>query len=398
LPALSGAFGCIAFDNSKLVAALPSLSARYHVGPALIGMITEANIFVYASLLLVGGALGDHFGPRRMLLVGLGVFGVAALAGALVGSPHFLLLARAFVGAGAACITPATLAVIKQTFPERDRPRAVAIWTSCFGIGATLGPIVGGALLGQRDISLALASTCLPVALCFWGSVRCVPRPLPDRISAQPPWHLLARRFSSVIPSDDPRFRRVLLVIALAYFAFSGASFVIPQYLQLGRFTSAFESGLRAAPLAASLLFGTLFSSRLITRWGVERALSANLTLAGSGALLVALACSSQSGLAISLALVPFGFGSGGTFASGTELILASVTADRAAGAGALGECVLEFGGVLGVAVLGSVASATADPRAVLLGGPRALAVAALVLLGARVVLAPRARQKPAPV
>ncbi|HEY3667779.1 MAG TPA: MFS transporter, partial [Polyangiaceae bacterium] len=113
---MSACFACVAFDNTKLVALLPTLARQASASPNLLRWIVEANLLVYAGLLLLGGSLSERFGVRPVLLLGLCVFGCASLAGALSTSLLALLAARAALGAGAACMTPATLAALKHAF------------------------------------------------------------------------------------------------------------------------------------------------------------------------------------------------------------------------------------------------------------------------------------------
>ncbi|HEY0466484.1 MAG TPA: MFS transporter, partial [Polyangiaceae bacterium] len=385
---------------------------------------------VYASLLLLGGSLSERFGARRVLLLGLCGFGGASLVGGFAGWGYPLLAARACSGAATACMTPATLATLKRSFDDRERPAAIAIWTASFSVGAAAGPVLTGLLIARgAGLGALLLANIPPIALCAWGSLRLVPidLPRPERrldfrgaalclsaaacalfaILAGPShgwlspgvvssaalaagsllWarHWLRRARQPLIDLSlfsQPRFSKALLVIFLGYFAFSGVSFVVAQYLQLARAKTAFDSGLLTLPLAGSMLAGTLFAPRLMLRLRPERALAFSLCAALFGALLLARASDAQSDLLLCCALFPFGAGCGSAFANATELTLGFVSQERAATAAALSESAFEFGGVLGIAVLSSLLGnaslvrATVSERA-----PRALWLAALALL-----------------
>src|SRR5882724_7130464 len=174
LLAMSASFSCVAFDNTKLVAVLPTLARQASSDPALLRWVVEANLLVYASLLLLGGSLSERFGVRRVLLFGLGVFGCASLAGALSTSLLALVATRAVLGAGAACMTPATLAVLKQGFPAEERAGAIAVWTASFGLGAAAGPLTAGFLLRSFGVPAVLLAN-LPLVLgCALGTWRLV--------------------------------------------------------------------------------------------------------------------------------------------------------------------------------------------------------------------------------
>lgn len=424
---MSACFACIALDNSKLVAALPALARSGNAGPLVERWIVEASLLVYASLLLLGGSLSERFGARRVLLFGLSLFAGASLLGAFVGWGYGLIAARACIGLSTACVTPATLATLKHSFDDRERPTAIAVWTASFSVGAALGPVLAGLLV--RGGPGAVLSANLPaLALCIWGSVRLVPADLPRRdqpldfrgaalclaaaagglfaVLSGPsqgffsPSVVSSAAFAVICtfaarswlrrapqPLLDvslfatPRFRRALLLIFLGYFAFSGVSFVLAQYLQLGRAKGALHSGLMALPLTGSMLLGTLLAPKLIVRLRAERALGASLSAALVGATLLACASYVHDDVLLCIALIPFGAGSGSAFANATELILGSVSRERAATAAAVSESAFEFGGVLGIAVLSSLLGNSGLSQAGLAAlAPRALGVAALAV------------------
>src|SRR4051794_10947166 len=155
---MSACFACVALDNSKLVAALPVLARESGAGPVLQRWAVEASLLVYASLLLLGGSLSERFGARRMLLLGLCGFACASVAGAVAGFGNWLIAARACSGAATACVTPATLATLKHSFDERERPTAIAVWTASFSVGAALGPVLAGLLVTRGGLMPVLLS------------------------------------------------------------------------------------------------------------------------------------------------------------------------------------------------------------------------------------------------
>ena len=431
---MSACFACIALDNTKLVASLPSLARLNGVSPEWQRWTASAGLLVYASLLLLGGSLSERFGPRRVLLLGLCGFGAASLAGAFAASAGQLIAARACSGAATACITPATLATLKHSFDARARPTAIAIWTASFGIGAALGPVLSGLLVARGGSSLVLLANLPPIAACLWGSWRLVPADLPRRdlpldfrgaglclaaagcslfaILSGPSrgWLGLEVLSSALVGAAalllarnwlrraqwplvdlslfaEVRCKKALQVIFLGYFAFSGVSFVIAQYLQLARAKAALHAGLLSMPLASSMLLGTLLAPRLMLRWGAERLLCFGSCAALAGASLLALASYGQSDLLLCVSLIPFGAGCGSAFANATELILGSVPQERAATAAAVSESAFELGGVLGIAVLSTLLGQTTfTQESVTELAPRALWAAALAVLLALLV------------
>ena len=144
--------------------------------------IINAYPLVLAGLLLGTGTLGDKLGHRLMFIVGLVVFGVASLAAAFAPSAWLLVGARGLLGMGAAVMMPATLALIRLTFPdERERNTAIGIWGSVAVVGAALGPLVGGALLEAfwwgSVFLINVPIVLIALALTFWLAPENMPNP-----------------------------------------------------------------------------------------------------------------------------------------------------------------------------------------------------------------------------
>jgi MFS family permease len=137
----------IVVANASLNVALPTLMSDLHAGPSSVQWIVDAYSLVFAGLLLTAGALGDRYGRRLALNVGLTIFGLASAVAAFAGSSSQLIVARSAMGIGAALVMPATLSVLAHVFPPQERPRAIAIWTGFAGVGAGLGGVTSGWLL-----------------------------------------------------------------------------------------------------------------------------------------------------------------------------------------------------------------------------------------------------------
>src|SRR3979411_605804 len=140
----------INLDTTIVNVALPTLVRDLHDSNTPLQWIVAACNLQFAALLLASGSLSDRLGRKGMLLAGLGVFGLASAAGGLTSSPGALIVARCFMGLGAAMIFPATLSLISNVFTERgERARAIGLWGATIGAAVALGPIVGGWLLEQ---------------------------------------------------------------------------------------------------------------------------------------------------------------------------------------------------------------------------------------------------------
>jgi MFS family permease len=140
----------INLDTTIVNVALPSLVRELDASDTQLQWIVDAYNLTFAALVLAAGNLGDRLGRKGVLLAGLGIFGVASLAGGLGSNPGELIAARAVMGIGAALIFPATLSLLTNVFTERrERARAIGLWGASTGVGIAVGPIVGGWLLEQ---------------------------------------------------------------------------------------------------------------------------------------------------------------------------------------------------------------------------------------------------------
>ena len=169
-------------DNTIVNVALPSISRQLHATTSDLQWVVDAYSLVFASLLLVGGSLGDRYGRKGALQVGLVGFGSFSVFAGLSGSTHVLIVARCLMGLAAALIFPATLAILTHTFTDaKERAAAVGVWTGITGLGVALGPITGGILLQHFSWSSVFSppspSRCWP-----WCSARgsCQPAATPE--------------------------------------------------------------------------------------------------------------------------------------------------------------------------------------------------------------------------
>src|SRR5579884_2138907 len=157
--------GIVFLDSTIVNVALPAIRSSLHGGLADQQWVVEAYLLTLSSLLLIGGSLGDMFGRRRVFSIGLVWFGVCSLACAIAPSSAVLIGARAAQGIGGALLVPSTLALIVDTFDERERAGAIGSWTAWTGIATVIGPLGGGALVQLASWRWIFAINLVPVLL-----------------------------------------------------------------------------------------------------------------------------------------------------------------------------------------------------------------------------------------
>src|SRR3989440_5709685 len=159
-------------DGTVVNVALPALQTKLNATAVDVQWVIEAYSLLLSALLLVGGSLGDHYGRRRVFLIGVALFAVASTWCGLAPDVHQLIVARAAQGLGAALLVPGSLAIISSSFPEDERGRAIGTWSGFSAITTAIGPVVGGWLIERLSwravffINLPLA--IIVVFICYW--------------------------------------------------------------------------------------------------------------------------------------------------------------------------------------------------------------------------------------
>ena len=158
-------------DGTVVNVALPALQTNLNATATDVQWVIESYALFLSALLLVGGSLGDHYGRRRIFLLGVAIFAVASAACGLAGNIHQLIVARAFQGFGAALLVPGSLAIISNSFSEQERGRAIGLWSGFSAITTGIGPVLGGWLIEHVSwravffINLPLALVVILISL-----------------------------------------------------------------------------------------------------------------------------------------------------------------------------------------------------------------------------------------
>ncbi|MEU1342000.1 MFS transporter [Streptomyces sp. NPDC005827] len=167
--------GVVLLGSTVTNVALPHIGDDFGAGLAMLQWTVNAYMLTLAGLILLGGSLGDRFGRRRVFVVGLVWFAVASLLCGLAPDTGTLIAARALQGVGGALLTPGSLAIIEASFHPDDRPRAIGLWSGFGGIGAALGPFLGGWLVDGPGWRWTFLLSILPALLCVPVALRHVP-------------------------------------------------------------------------------------------------------------------------------------------------------------------------------------------------------------------------------
>jgi EmrB/QacA subfamily drug resistance transporter len=406
----------INIDTTIVNVALPSLTRELGAGTRDLQWIVDGYNLAFAALVLAAGNIGDRYGRRPALLVGLIGFAVASGVGALCGSPGELIAARVAMGAFAALIFPTTLSVITNTFTDRAaRAKAVGVWGAVTGLGVAVGPVTGGLLLinfSWPSVFVALVPIALLAALAVW---RIVPEsrdphtPPVDRtgllsasvavgvlvytIIEAPGWgwsspptlvgfaialivgvlFVAAERRTEYPMLDvslfaERAFSAASGAVTVAFFALFGFIFLITQYMQFVRGYSALSTGARILPVALTIGLSSVIGANLAPRLGTRAIVAAGLTLLGGAFLWISQASTTLPYGVIAIQMVMMGTGLGLTTAPATESILSVLPPAKAGVGSAVNDATRETGGTLGVAIIGSVYTSLYASR--LLDGP----------------------------
>lgn len=162
-------------DGTVVNVALPAIQADLHATAFQAQWVVESYALLLAALLLVGGALGDLYGRRRIFAIGVGIFALSSVGCALAGSVQQLIAARAVQGVGGALLVPGSLALISAAFPEKERGKAIGTWSGFSGITAAIGPVLGGFLVDHFSWTWAFLINVPMALLVLWIAWRHVP-------------------------------------------------------------------------------------------------------------------------------------------------------------------------------------------------------------------------------
>jgi EmrB/QacA subfamily drug resistance transporter len=389
-------------DNLVVTTALPVIHRDLHASLSGLEWTVNAYTLTFAVFLITGAALGDRFGRRRMLVVGLAIFTAGSAAAALAPSIEALIVARAVQGFGGAIVLPLTLTILSAAVPAEKRGLALGAWGGISGLAVAIGPLVGGAVVQGISwqwifwLNVPIGLALIPLARLrlqesrgpndaldlpgvglasvgllgiVWGLVR------GNQVGWASPEIVFSLLGGAVVlalfvlwelRTDEPMlplrffrnrtFTSANVASLLMFFGMFGSIFLLAQFFQTVQGYSPLQAGLRILPWTAMPIFVAPIAGALSDRIGGRPLMVTGLGLQAAG--LAWIAAVSTPTVAYSALVVPFilsGVGMALYFAPVANVVLSSVRREEEGQASGANNAIRELGGVFGVAVLASV-------------------------------------------
>jgi EmrB/QacA subfamily drug resistance transporter len=401
----------IVVDGTIVNVALPTFVRELGATTSQLQWIVDAYVLVFAGLLMAAGSIGDRFGRKGTLMIGMAAFGATSIMAAASTSPGQLIIWRAAMGVGAALIFPATLALLVNVFIDaRQRAIAISIWAATSGLAVALGPVTGGFLLEHffwGSVFLVNVPVIVVAMVAIW---RVVPTSRDDTIRRFDPlgialsiagvsvlvWAVIegpkhgwisstsALAFGIAVAlliafirwerrSDHPmldvsvftnmRFTAGSVSVAFAFFALFGFIFMVTQYFQFVRGYGTLEAGVRTVPFALFTGLAAPLSAKLAERFGTKAIVAAGLASMAIGFAWTARDTASTSYWLIVGQMFFMGGGLGLVNAPATEAIMGALPPAKAGIGSAVNDTARELGGTLGVAIIGSLFASVYSTR-----------------------------------
>lgn len=405
LAVLSLSLLLIEIDATILNVALPTFQREFDASGSALQWLVDSYILVFAGLLLFMGALGDRFGRKRALQAGLVVFAVASLAATQAGSMNQLIAARVIMGAGAALIMPATLAIIVDVFPSGERVKAIAVWSAVAIVGVPVGPVLGGWLLSEFWWG-SIFLVAVPIAsVALLAGIRLVPESKNpaasalDRVGALlsigaltlvvyaiievPQRGLLdpsvvgtfaaALAFGAAFVLYELRASQPLLDVRLfkdrnisigagsimiVFGVMVATLFLLTLYFQFALGYSPLQAGLREAPVAFGFVIGAAVTDRLVERFGARLVMAGGLLVVAAAFVGMSFVDGNTPYWALAAVMGLLGIGIAQVMTPATNAVMGGVPGGNVGVGSALNDTARQVGAALGIAVLGSLVNA----------------------------------------
>ncbi len=396
----------VVLDNTVLNVALKTIAdpqAGLGASQSQLEWAINSYTLVFAGLLFTFGVIGDRVGRKRMLMIGMLLFGLSSLISSYATDPVQLIWARAAMGLGGAAIMPQTLSIISNVFEPRERGKAIGMWAAAVGLGVAIGPVTGGLLLDHfwwgsvflinvPVVAIALVAIAFMVpesknpektgidwlgvllsiiglVLLTYGIIQggdkndwlaaTVVGPIAGGLAvlALFVWHetRVAHPALDVKLFRDPRLSASVSAIALGFFGMAGVFFFISIYLQSVRDYSPLQAGLLTLPFAAAQLIFSPRSASMVARFGAKAVTTAGLIVVFVAILSYQFVGTDSPIWMLEISFFLQGAGMANVMPPATNAVMSVLPRERAGAGSALTNVARQVAVALGVAILGSV-------------------------------------------
>ncbi|MGC9516693.1 MAG: MFS transporter [Methanomicrobiales archaeon] len=392
----------VSIDGTILNVALPTIATALHTTSAQLVWINAAYIIIFGSTILLGGSLGDKYGRKWTLLLGMIIFGLGSVGAGLSSNPLTLIFMRGFMGVGGGLLMPATLSIITNIFPDSERQKAIGTWAGMSGIGVAVGPLAGGAILTYFHWSWVFFVNVPIVIAGLIAIALLVPH---SKASDAPPldlkgalisfvallslfygiiqgpeigWSNVSVIFSFILavillylfvwyekrvkhPILDinffkiPEFSSGVISIAISFFALFGLIYMLTQFLQFVENYTPFRAGLALFPFALVLLYGSPKIPILVKKFTRKKVVISGFIIMAAGLFIFGFVKTSTTYITVLIALVFVSLGMTMIQVPASDSIMGSIPRDRAGQGSATNAAIRQIGSSFGIAIIGTI-------------------------------------------
>ena len=394
----------VSIDLTVLNIALPEITRELQPSSDQLLWIIDIYSLVLAGFLVAASSLSDRIGRKKILLTGFLVFGIGSVMVLFVNGPEHLIAIRGFLGIGGAMIMPVTISMVRSIFTDaKERAFAVAAWSAVSAVGIAVGPLIGGFLLEHFEwqsaflINLPLVGVGIVIGIFVLPEVKIKNPGSFDMIGSLIAlggmfallWgikHLAGElkfdtlgvvsvlaglllmtlfvikcKYSKAPIVDLSLFRNRtftagVLATAICTFAMASLLYMLSQWFQLVNGDGTLEAGLKLVPMAVASLISSTGAAALASRFQARNVIGGGLVMAAAAMIMLVFFKDDLTLLPVMISTCLVGIGIG-SLAIGAALIMSETPIEKASSAGSLQEISYDLGNVLGVAILGSVAS-----------------------------------------
>jgi len=394
----------IGFDTTILTVALPTLASELEANTTELQWIMNIYVLFLASFLLAAGSFGDKYGRKKVLFIGLILFGITSIMAGFSQSVEMLMVARAFMGVAAAIMLPLTISILPTVFPAEERSQAISLWAAGMGVGLMIGPLLGGFLLNHFSWGSIFFINIPIILITIIGVIFFVPESK-DMNASKLDWGgitlssigLMAIVYGltegpeqgwlsleMILPTSiglivlivfvihqqkikypllnlsifhNARFTWGTIVGSILMFVLSGLLFFITQYMNFFFDATPLESGIKLMPLLGAYVIGAILSDIFVKRIGTKWMIVIGLFVMGVGLYFLSVLKADVTYGLFAMSLIIQGIGMGWILAPSMDAVMESLPQAELGVGAAVNNTIRQVGSTIGIAVLGSAIS-----------------------------------------